>query len=63
MFCLFKYQAKIQFFGKIQPILDTEKWLKLRILKSLTRLFIILVSLTSSLFSEKCLFLIDALVV
>ena len=37
--------------------------LKLRILRSLTRLFIILVSLMRSLFSEKCLFPIDALVV
>ena len=49
--------------GKIQPILDTEKMtLKLRIFRSLTRLFIILVSLTRSLFGEKCSFPIDALV-
>ena len=42
------------FFGKIQPIFDTGKMaLKLRLLKSLTRLFIILVSLKRSLFSEK----------
>ena len=38
-------------------------YLKLRILRSLTRLFIILVNLTRSIFSEKCLFPIDALVV
>ena len=37
--------------------------LKLRILKSLTRLFIILVSLMISVFSKKYLFSIDALMV
>ena len=49
--------------GKIQPILDTEKMTLKISLRSLTRLFIILVSLTKSLFSEKMFILIDALVV
>ena len=39
----------------MKPILDTEMTLKVRILQSLTRLFIILVCLTRSLFSEKML--------
>jgi hypothetical protein len=37
--------------------------LKLKFLRSLTRLFIMLVSLTMSLFSEKCLLPIDAFVI
>ena len=52
------------FFGK--DLTNFRHWkltFKLRILRSLTRLFIILVSLMRSLYSEKCLFPKGALVV
>ena len=50
---LVQYSSKNFFFEKIHPIFNTEKWLKIRILRCSRRLLITFVSLTMTLFREK----------